>query len=172
MGAWDALAPGGKTVTLLRVTCSHGKSVGESQTEVKDLLSCCEAAVHARGGNVADAKVESCSSALTSGPLLLFVPGPVAPWGVIFICVCPASPAGSAVKLVTSKPTGAARWKLKMPPSSARGQRQTRRLYRKETSGLGLMFGSYFNFVSIAIPENSLIHYKAQKCRSVFPPAM
>lgn len=75
MGAWDAPAPGGKTVMLLRVTCSHGKSVGESQTEVKDLLSCCEAAVHARGGDAADVKVESCSSALTSGLLPCCAPG-------------------------------------------------------------------------------------------------
>lgn len=119
---------------------------------------------------MADVKVESCSSAMTSGPLLPFVPGPVAPWGVIFVFAPPRLP--SAVKLVTSKPTGAARWKLKMPPSSARGQRQAGWLYRKETSGLGLMFGSYFNFVSIAIPENSLIRYKAQKSRSVFPPAV
>lgn len=106
---------------------------------------------------------ESCSSALTPG-LLPFVPGPVVPRGVIFICLCPACQQSCEVGHVQSYG-----WELEVPPCCACVQHQARQLCQKETLALELMFGGYLNFVSIAVPEHSLVFCSAQKSGSVFP---
>lgn len=93
-----------------------------------------------------------------------FVLGPVVPWGVIFICFCPACQQRCEVGHVQSYP-----WELEVPPCCACVQRQARRLCQKETLALELMFRGYLNFVSIAVPETSLVFCKAQKSGSVFP---